>query len=232
MANIDWNGIMNGQPTQKSRWAGANVKFLTVVKRNRQKSEAEGRDIYDEVPSISIRWPGGDETVRAIEERDKQEHPAAYAAFTAGLGEVQSGMPLKEWTLINASAVHELAYLGFRTVEQLAEANDEVKRRLGPLGRFVKMAKDWMDAATDPQAEVVSLRAQLERERLRSDRLENQVELLMQRVEANEGTKFTRPERQVSGSVSMNAREEEFEEETEEALAPRKRGRPKKIQEE
>lgn len=231
MANIDWNAIMNGQPAQRSRWAGANVKFMTVVKKNRQKSEAEGRDIYDEVPSISIRWPGGDETVRAIEEQDKLEHPAAYAAFTAGLGEVQSGMPLKEWTLINASAIHELAYLGFRTVEQLAEASDEVKRKLGPLGKFVKMAKDWMDAATGPQAEVVSLRAQLERERLRSDRLENQVELLLQRVEANEGTKFTRPERELPdlGSVSLMAREEEETEE--EAPAPKKRGRPKKIQE-
>ncbi|MFO0089245.1 MAG: hypothetical protein ACK518_00225, partial [bacterium] len=84
------------------------------------------------------------------------------------------------------------AYLGFRTVEQLAEAIDEVKRRMGPLSRFVKEAQEWIKAASSEQAQVVSLRESLEREKLRTERLENQVELLMQRIEANEGTRLTR----------------------------------------
>lgn len=192
MPQIDWNSIMNGNGQQKSRWSGANVKFLNVVRKNEAKSQQAGRDIYDEIPSISIQWPGGDETVRALEEKDKVEHPQLWAAFNAGTGPVQSGMPLKEWTRVTASAVHELAYLGFRTVEQLAEANDEVKRRMGPLSKFVKEAQEWLSAANSGQSQVVALKESLEREKLRADRLENQIELLMQRIEANEGNRFER----------------------------------------
>jgi hypothetical protein len=192
MAQVDWNQIMNGNNQAKSKWSGCNVKFMMVCRKNEQKSVEAGRDIYDEIPSISMQWPGMDETVRAIEERDKIEHPALWAAFNAGTGEVQSGMPLKEWPKITASAIHELAYLGFRTVEQLAEANDEVKRRMGPLSRFVKEAKEWLQAASSEQAQVVSLKEALEREKVRGDRLENQIELLMQRIEGNEGTRLDR----------------------------------------
>lgn len=192
MPQVDWNSIMNGNGTPKNRWSGCNVKFFNVVRRNEEKSKQAGRDIYDEIPSISMQWPGCDETVRAIEEKDKIEHPQLWAAFTAGTGPVQSGMPLKEWTRITASAVHELAYLGFRTVEQLAEANDEVKRRMGPLSRFVKEAQEWLAAANSPQSQVVAIKEAFEREKLRADRLENQIELLMQRIEANEGNRFER----------------------------------------
>lgn len=181
---------MNGNGQQKSRWSGANVKFLNVVRKNEAKSQQAGRDIYDEIPSISIQWPGGDETVRALEEKDKVEHPQLWAAFTAGTGPVQSGMPLKEWTRVTASAVHELAYLGFRTVEQLAEANDEVKRRMGPLSKFVKEAQEWLSAANSGQSQVVALKEALEREKNRGDRLENQIKLLILRIEANEGNRF------------------------------------------
>lgn len=192
MAQIDWEQIMNGRQQNRSRWSGANVKFLNVVRKNDQKSNEAGRDIYDEVPSISIQWPGGDETVRAIEEKDKHEFPELWAAFTAGMGEVQSGMPLKEWTRMTASAVHELAYLGFRTVEQLAEANDDVRRRMGPLSKYIKEAQEWIEAASTEQAQVVAMQQQLDRERLRADKLEQQVELLMQRIEATEGIRIDR----------------------------------------
>ena len=193
MAQIDWSSIMNGQQNQqRSKWSGANIKFLNVVRKNDEKSLDAGRDIYDEVPSISIQWPGGDETVRALEERDKHEFPELWAAFSSGMGEVQSGMPLKEWTRITASALHELAYLGFRTVEQLAEANDDVRRRMGPLSQYIKEAQDWLEAANGAQAQVVALKESLEREQKRTERLEHQLELLMQRIEATEGISLER----------------------------------------
>jgi uncharacterized protein YigA (DUF484 family) len=69
---------------------------------------------------------------------------------------------------------------------------------MGPLGRFVKEAKEWLDAANSPQSQVVSLRETLEREKVRADRLENQIELLMQRIEGNEGIRFERAKVDVS----------------------------------
>jgi len=229
MAQIDWQSIMNGHQQQKSRWAGANVKFMMVCRKNETKSAEAGREIYDEIPSISIQWPGGDETVRAIEERDKVEHPQAYAAFMAGTGPVQSGMPLQEWPRVTASAIKELAYLGFRTVEQLAEANDEVKRRMGPLSKFVKEAQEWMAAATSGQSQVVALKEALDRERTRAERMEQQIELLMQRIEGNEGTRFTRPAPTWQNEVTEAVDAAESLDDVEVQLEKRGRGRPRKI---
>lgn len=198
MATIDWNAVYNGESSKRNKWSGCNVKIFNVARKNETKTAQAGRDIYDEIPSISFQWPGGDETVRALEDRDKREHPELYAAYQAGIGPVQSGFPLKEWTKISTSALHELGYLGFRTVEQLAEANDEVKRRMGPLSKFVKEAEEWLEAANSAQSQVVSLRESLEREKVRADRLENQIELLIQRIEANEGIKIERDQKTIN----------------------------------
>jgi len=83
MATIDWNSIM-GVGAPKKRYSGANVKFFNAYNENREKSAQAGRPIFDEIPSISIQWPGGDETVRRIEPQDIAEYPASYAAFQAG----------------------------------------------------------------------------------------------------------------------------------------------------
>lgn len=229
MAQIDWQSIMNGQSQQqKKRYHGASVKFFNAYNKNEEKSLKEGRPIFDEIPSISIRYPGMDETVRRIEQRDIQEYPELYAAFMANNTPVEEGTPLSEWPPMNGSALRELQYMGFKTVEQLAAANDDVKRRLGTLGKFVKMAKDWLDASTSTQADIMKLKSMLEREQKRTEKLTEQLELLMQRVEANEGTSMKvdrtallepEPEIEEVGEVQVIG-DQTFE--------PRRRGRPRK----
>jgi len=232
MAQIDWNNLMNGQQQQRRRFHGANVKFFNSYNENKEKSLQAGRAIFDEIPSISIQYPGGDETVRRIEPQDIQDYPEDYAAFKAGSEVVVSGTPLAEWTLMNGSTLRELQHLGFKTVEQLADAHDELKRRLGPTGKFVKMAKDWLDAANSSQFNVVALKQQLEREQKRTAKLEEQVELLLQRVEGNEGTDLRSRRKEVIRSIEVEdelleegSQDEVLEEET----APKRRGRPRKV---
>lgn len=225
MAQIDWNSLMNGQAQQKKRYSGANVKFFNAYNENREKTLKEGRPIFDEIPSISIQWPGGDETVRRIEPQDIHEYPELYKAFTIGNEPIESGMPLTEWPPINGSAVRELQYIGFKTVEQLAEANDSLRPKLGPLFKFVKLAQDWLNAAKSSQADVVSLKQQLEREQKRTAKLEHQLELLMQRVEANEGTDLRGIRKEV---IQVSEVEDEIVDEPVED-APKRRGRPKKV---
>jgi len=225
MAQIDWQSIMNGQMKPKRRYQGANVKFFNAYNENKEKSVKEGRPIYDEIPSISIQWPGQDETVRRIEPQDIQEYPEKYAAFMAGNEPIDSGLPLTQWPPIPGTAVRELQHMGFKTVEQLAEANDDVKRRIGPLSKYVKTAQEWLKAANSSQSEVVKLKEMLDREQNRTARLEHQVELLMQRVEANEGTnlrsvkKEVIQESQVEDDLDIDPIED----------APKRRGRPKKV---
>lgn len=233
MAQIDWNQLMNGQMQQRKRFHGANVRFFNAYNENKEKSLQAGRAIFDEIPSISIQYPGGDETVRKIEPQDVADYPELYAAFKAGSEAVVSGTPLAEWPLMNGSTLRELQHLGFRTVEQLADANDEVKRRLGPTGKFVKMAKDWLEAANSSQFTVVALKQQLEREQKRTAKLEEQVELLLQRVEGNEGTDLRPRRKEVIHSIEVDelveeGSQDEFEEEVI-SEAPKRRGRPRKV---
>lgn len=233
MPQIDWNEVYTGQPSRKRRYSGANVKFFNAYNENKQKSVEAGRAIFDEIPSISIQWPGGDETVRRIEPQDTIEYPQEYAAFMAGNTPVGEGTPLAEWPLMNGSAMRELQHLGFKTVEQLAAANDDIKRRIGPLTQFVKKAKDWLEAANSSQFEVTNLKQQLEREKRRTEKLEQQMELLMQRIEGNEGTDL-RPRRkeviqESTFQTFSNQLDEDLTEEPVSEVEVKRRGRPRKI---
>jgi hypothetical protein len=230
MAQIDWQSIMSGNSQPKKRYSGANIKFFYAYNENREKSMKEGRPIFDEIPSISIQWPGMDETVRRIEPQDMQEYPERYARFKAGSEPVTEGTPIAEWPQMSGSAMRELQYLGFKTVEQLAAATDEAKRKLGPLSKFVKLAKDWLDAAKSDQNEVVKLRQLLEREQARTEGLEHKLELLLQRVEANEGIDLRATRKEVIRSIPDEALEEGIIEAQDELeSAPRTRGRPRKV---
>jgi len=230
MAQIDWQSIMSGNSQPKKRYSGANVKFFYAYNENREKSLKEGRPIFDEIPSISIQWPGMDETVRRIEPQDMQEYPELYARFKAGSEPITEGTPLAEWPMMSGSAMRELQYLGFKTIEQLAVATDETKRKLGPLSKFVKLAKDWIDAAKSDQNEVVKLRQLLEREQERTRNLENKVELLLQRVEASEGTDLRLQRKEVIHSFPVNDLEDGISTVVDEPVAsPKQRGRPRKV---
>ena len=232
MAQIDWNNLMNGQmPQPRKRFHGANVRFFNSYNENKEKSLQAGRAIFDEIPSISIQYPGGDETVRKIEPHDVADYPELYAAFKAGSEPVISGTPLAEWPIMNGSTLRELQHLGFKTVEQLADAHDEIKRKLGPTGRFVKMAKDWLDAANSSQFNVVALKQQLEREQKRTAKLEEQVELLLQRVEGNEGTDLRPRRKEVIRSIEVDELIEEGSQDdvADEEATPKRRGRPRKV---
>jgi len=218
MAQVDWASVMNGNSQPKKRYSGANIKFFYAYNENREKSLLEGRPIFDEIPSISIQWPGGDETVRRIEQRDILEYPELYERFKAGSEPVTEGTPLAEWAMMSGSALRELNYLGFKTVEQLAAATDDVKRRIGPLSKLVTAAKDWLDAAGSDQNEVVKIKQQLEAETAKRLKLEEKMELLLQRIEANEGTDLRPVRKQIAEEMEAPVVEEPV----------KKRGRPKK----
>jgi hypothetical protein len=223
MPNLTWQHPMMTNGAPQKRYRGANIRFFFAYNENEEKSLREGRPIFDEIPSISIQYPGGDETVRRIEPQDMQEYPDEYARFKAGGEPVVNGMPLSEWPLMTGSAMRELQYLGFRTVEQLAETNDEIKRKLGPLSKFIKLAQDWLAAAKSDQNEVTKLRQLLEKSEARQAALEEKLELMMQRVEANEGTDLRGLRR---SAVEVDEFDDSSEDVTDE---PRRRGRPRKV---
>ena len=131
---------------------------------------------------------------------------------------------------MTGSAMRELQYLGFKTIEQLASASDEVKRKLGPLSKFVKLAQEWLAAAKSEQADVVKLKQLLDVETSRRKQLEHKVELLLQRIEGNEGIDLREQRKEVI--PPLEALEEgiiEAQDERSEVQEVRRRGRPKKV---
>jgi hypothetical protein len=98
------------------------------------------------------------------------------------------------------------------------------------LSKFVKLAKDWLDAANSDQNEVVKLKQLLEREQARTSALEHKLELFMQRVEANEGIDLRATRKEVIRSVPDEALEEGIIEAQDELdSSPKTRGRPRKV---
>lgn len=238
MAIVDWESIIQGHEPTRQIKAKPNVKFFFAYNENEEKSLAAGRPIYDEIESISLQWPGQDETVRKVEPHDIREYPEKYRAFREGNEPVTEGTALAAWPPMNANALRELQYLGFKTVEQLAAATDDVKKKLGPLSRYCKTAKDWVQALNSDQSEIVKLKALLEEAERKQSALSEKLELFMQRIEANEGTDLRGVRKEVIPSNEPEVKrtfEDEYgdddfdEQEYVAAITKRGRGRPRKV---
>lgn len=180
-----------GQRSSKRRWDGCNIRFFLHAEPNPKKSEEAKRLICDEIECVEVFPPGGERTVVKLEDVHKLEYAAEYAAWKANQAQPESGTPLSEWTLLSKSTCEELKYLGIRTVEQLAEANDAAKQKMGPLQSWCKKAKDWLESANTKQSEVTALKERLERAEKKAKKLEEQLTVLIQRVEATEGIRLS-----------------------------------------
>jgi len=177
----------HGRIGTRRRWDGCNLRFFEHFEPNRKKTEEAGRLVTDPVECVEVWPPGGDRTVIKLEASHKAEYATEYNAWRATKEQPTSGTPLEEWSLLHKSVCEELLYLGIRTVEQLAEANDATKQKMGPLQTWCKKAADWIEAAKSKQSDVVALKQALEREQKKTKKLEEQMTLLMQRIDANEG---------------------------------------------
>jgi hypothetical protein len=95
------------------------------------KTSEEGRPIYKDCVFIRIITPGDRNNIieRPVRPDDKARFPKQWLVFEQGEKEVGEGTRLEEWPMISRSMLEELKYFGFRTVEHLANAKDEVCSR-------------------------------------------------------------------------------------------------------
>lgn len=182
--------MQNG--VQRKMYHGATVIFKEeLILDEAETAKNNGIPKYKEIDTVSIRYPGGDETVLRVEERHKQEYPEQWKAYQDGKEQPIDGLPLSQWPVIPRAVVEELKYYSIRTVEQLRDLNDEAKRKIGPLVSWHKKAVEWDKAANSKQAEVVALREQVQRQTERADRLEEKLELALQRIDSVEGNNLS-----------------------------------------
>jgi hypothetical protein len=123
------------------------VKFFTAPLKNEERSTEEGRPIFDDVDMIEIRVRGTKDNIvqRPVRADDKQRFRDAWRAHQDGEKAVQSGTPLAQWPVMSTSQVEEMKYLGFVTVEQIAEANDGVVSGIAGLQTLKNKAKAFIE---------------------------------------------------------------------------------------
>lgn len=189
---IDVNDYMDRRNGRKRRFEGANIRFFTETILDQKATDAaNGIPKYKEVDRLEVHFPGGDKTVREIEPQDKTDYPLQYNAFKEAKEPPIEGTSLMEWAPLPRSGAMELAYFGIRSVEQLSSLPSDLERKIGPLAKWCKPAREWLESANSSQAVVAALRAEVESLRKRHAKQDEQIGLLIARIEANEGTKLS-----------------------------------------
>ena len=114
----------------------------------------------------------------------------AYEAFKSGQQPVLDGTDIRNWRVASPAQIKTLVDINIRTIEDMAQANEETIARLGMGGRALKeKAREWLAAADQgKQTEAMDvLRAENENLKVRNETLEAQVASLAARLDALEG---------------------------------------------
>lgn len=137
--------------TNPSRDADSSlaVRFYMTPLQDDAESDKQGRPIFVDTEMIEIRVRGDRNNIiqRPIRPEDKKRFRDAYRDFKDDKPESLKGTPLKEWPHMSASMVEELKYLGFFTVEQLAEANDSACSKMPGLTTMKQRAQAFLEFA-------------------------------------------------------------------------------------
>ena len=163
------------------------VHFYMGYLRNDKATRDAGRPIYDDMEFIKIRIPGDRTSLvqRPVRPEDKRRFPQQYAAFKQGQESRVSGTPLAQWPIVSRGLAEELRYLGFHTVEQIAEANDTSPVR--GLQQLKIKARQFLEAAAGSTAPVEALEARLEETEAKNAALEKQIAELKAALDKKKG---------------------------------------------
>src|SRR5213080_426079 len=158
------------------------VNFSLYPHFNQDKSNKEGRPIYDDVEYITIMVPGQTDIIhRKAWRLDFERFPKQYAAFKNNQDQdAASGTPLRVLPWLQGSQVKELEYFNVRTIEQLANLADSVAGKFMGAQALKQRAKDFLTAAKEA-APLTAMRAELDQRDSKIEVLERQVATLMKK---------------------------------------------------
>lgn len=169
---------------------GLLVEFVDDAVEQPFESEKAGRAIYKQTPFISIIYPGDKtkKTYRPATEQDKLRFAPQWQAYEKGGVAVANGTPIEQWTYLSKSQALELKYLGFWTVDLLANASDTQLNNLLGGHLLRKQAQIFLETAKDNSA-TTALVAENERLKNQLESLEKSNASFKARLDALEETK-------------------------------------------
>lgn len=157
--------------------SGLFVRFYSDAILNQQKSDVEGRPIYDQVEMCEILFAGDSTKTKVGRATDGNppyylRFPAQYAAFKKQEEIVQDGTPIEHWPPITKAQALELKAMNIYTVEMLANVSDVNLKWMGAR-QLRENAKAWLSEA-EAGKETIKLRNEVEELRAQLEALSNQ----------------------------------------------------------
>ena len=139
--------------TERGRPSKTTFERLPIENVNR--SIEENRVVFDDVDFVTLHQAGSNNTMICrvdewwpkLEQQQKNgaipaewvnEYKRAYEAWVGGEDEVVQGTHLSEWPRISRSQAEMLNAVHVRTVEELADANEETLGAYGMGGRALR----------------------------------------------------------------------------------------------
>jgi hypothetical protein len=143
------------------------------------KSREAGRAVYEEVDYIRIHVPGDKSCVveRPISQQDVFRFQERYNKWKAGQEEAVTGTPLSALPGMNPSKVEEYKFFKLVTVEQLAEANDNLGAKFMSFQQDKQRAKAFMEVAKN-NAPIEKMNEELQKRDAEIENLRTMVEAL------------------------------------------------------
>lgn len=143
------------------------------------KSREAGRAIYEERDFVRIHVPGDKTSViyREVTEQDIQRFKVRYDKWKSGQAEAVSGTPLSAMPGMTPAKVEEYKFFKVITIEQLADANDQLGQKFMSFHQDKARAKSFIDA-TKGNAPIEKMNEELQKRDTEIENLRTMVEAL------------------------------------------------------
>lgn len=166
----------------ETRFAADNKLYVEFYRKpvlQPGESRAAGRAVYKEVDYIRIHVPGDKASVieRPVTQQDEFRFADRYAKWKAGQEEAVTGTPLSALPGMTPSKVEEYKFFKLVTVEQLAEANDNLGSKFMSFQADKQRAKAFMEVARN-NAPIEKMNEELQKRDAEIENLRTMVEAL------------------------------------------------------
>lgn len=155
------------------------VEFFRKPVLQPGKSREQGRAVYEEVDYVRIHVPGDKSSVieRPVSRQDAFRFQDRYAKWQAGQEQAVVGTPLSALPGMNPSKVEEYKFFKLVTVEQLAEANDNLGGKFMSFQQDKQRAKAFLEVAAN-NAPIERMNEELQKRDAEIENLKTMVEAL------------------------------------------------------
>lgn len=155
------------------------VEFMREPVMHPGKSREAGRAIYEERDFVRIHVPGDKTTVcvEPMHEINMFRFKARYEKWKAGQAEAVTGTPLSALPGMSPAKVEEYRFFKIVTIEQLAEANDQMGQKFMSFQGDKQRAKAFIEA-TRGNAPIEQMNAELQKRDSEIENLKTMVEAL------------------------------------------------------